>query len=572
MMKMKINLKNIVYSSLVGVFLTSCAGFEPAKVETRVDKPYYKPSENAGLVLGETVLFDFKGSLGEWWKDGKYSMMKVGNSMKVKASGVGANYEPFGIETDQMDFSKAPFLKVKMKVEEGTTDFPVLRIDLKDSKGMQTNASPASVIIDSAGYRIYIYDFFKKFKQTYPDNADVNAREIVGIQAFINPGGKPWTGTFYIDEISSTINPNGSGVLPTDFVLDDFSGAIDLWWPCKPEKVSVSKFSSNKLNVHINDGQWDCFGKIFAEVDITQTPIIKVRARATTATGMNKSNIMARFIDVNENSTDLIDGKNMRDFEIGGSDFKDYYSVFKTETSNDLQSSTGSFDPTRVNRIIVFFNMNQEANFTGDIIVDEISFVKDLPAEVKEIIGNKWGPVPAMEPTWAKGKDAGVMSDFNSITAWTSESTGLNLSQGTSALKINADVKGADWSSFVGNVGGVNLYDNTYIKVKVKSTGNIDPTLRFTFVDDFGAESNGRPQEIKVVSNGQYDEYYLKVFNSCFQITPKLKVVNMQNIQKVRVYVSPDLGNYKGTIEIDEMSYLNVNQVPKDVVSSLKDR
>lgn len=562
---------NIVYSSIAGFFLYSCAGFEPAKLETRVDKPFYKPSDDAGIVLGDTTLFDFKSSLGgTWWNDSKYTLSKVNGAMKVKASGVGTSYEPFGIEMEEMNFSQAPFLKVTMKVEEGTTDFPTIRIDLKDNKGMQTNGSPASAVIDSAGYKIYIFDYFKKFKQTYPGNADVNSAKISGLQVFVNPGStKPWSGTFFIDEIATTSNPDGSGQLPVDYVLDDFSGGVDMWWPCKPEKVSVSKLGSNKLKVHINDGQWDCFGKIFAEVDITNTPIIRIKARAEVLNGMSKTNIMARFIDVNDNATDLIDGKNMRDFAIGGSDFKEYYSVFSKE---DLSSSTGAFDPTRVNRIIIFTNMNQEANFTGDIIVDEVAFVKELPAEVNEILGNKWGSVPSMDPSWAKGKGAGVMADFSSVSNWSTEVGNLTLSQGTSSLKINADVKGTDWASFMGNVGGVNLYANNYVKVKVKSTGNLDPTLRFTFIDETGAESNARPQEIKVLSNGVYNDYYLKLFNSCYQRTPSLKVLNMQNIQKVRVYVNPDLGNYKGAIEIDEISYLNVNDVPKDVVNSLKDR
>ena len=572
MIKMKTEIKQFVYSSLIGIFLSSCAGFEPAKLVTRTDKPYYKPSENAGIVLGDTTLFDFKGAIGDWWSDPKFTISKIGSAMKVKANGVGPAYEAFGIPIDQMDFSKAPFLKITMKVEEGTTSFPTLRIDLVDSKGIQTNASPASAVIDSAGYKIFIYDYFKKFKQTYPDNSDVNPKQIVAIQAFVNPGGKAWSGSFYIDDISTTSNPDGSGALPTNYVLDDFSGAVDLWWPCKPEKVSISKYDSDKLKVHINDGQWDCFGKIFGEVDITETPIIRIRARAVTETGMTKSNIMARFIDVNENPTDLIDGKNMRDFEIGGADFKEYYSIFKTESSNDLQSSAGAFDPTRVNRVIFFVNMNQEANFTGDVIVDEVAFVKELPAEVGEVMNNKWGAVPGMSPEWTKGKSAGILSDFNSISNWSSESNGITLSQGTSSIKLISDVKGSDWASVIGSVDGLNLYDNNYVKIRVKSNGSIDPTLRFTFLDNLGSESNARPQEIKVTSDGKYNEYYIKLFNSCYQRTPSLKVVNMQNVQKVRVYLSPDLGNFKGTIEIDEISYLNVNQVPKEIVSSLKDR
>lgn len=566
---MKKSLAYIIYSTIIGLFMFSCAGFQPVSIDTRSDIATYKPSENGALVLHDTVLFNFKGSVGDWWFASNYTLSKMGNAMKVKVKGAGPSYEPIGVEFDELDFSEAPFLRVKMKLEEGITDYPTLRIDLKDNKGTQTNASPASAIIDSAGYKIYIFDFFKKFKQTYPDNADVDPTKIVGLQAFINPGGKAWNGTFYIDEIGTTPNPDGSGKIPDNYVLDDFSGAIDMWWPCKPEKVSVSKAGSEQMKVHIEDGQWDCFGKIFGEVDITNTPIIKVTAKAVSETGMTKSNIMARFIDANENSTDLIDGKNMRDFTIGGADFQDYYSVFKPE---DLYSSTGAFDPTRVNRIIIFFNMNQEANFTGDVIMDQVTFVKELPASVEEVIGNVWGPVPSMNTEWKKGQGAGVITDFSSISGWKAENKGVSVSQGDGSLKINADVKGSDWSSVLGTIKGSDLYANNYLKVNVKATGTIDPTLRFTFIDDFGLESNARPQEIKIVSNGAYNEYYLKLFNSAYQRTPDSKVVNMQNVQKIRVYVNPGLGSYKGEIEIDEISFMNVNDVSSDVRESLKNR
>lgn len=569
---MKKNLAYIVYSSIIGLFMFSCAGYEPAKLETNSDRAKYKISSVASIPLGDTVLYDFKGSVGEWWSDSKYTISKIGSAMKVKANGVGPSYEPFGVEFDELDFSQAPFLKVKIKIAEGTTDFPALRIDLKDDKGMQTNGAPASAILDSAGYKIYIYDYFKKFKQTYPDNADVNDKKITGIQAFVNPGGKAWKGTFFIDEIATTSNPDGSGKLPENYVLDDFTGAVDLWWPCKPEKVNVSKLGSDKLKIHINDGQWDCFGKIFGEVDISETPIIRVRARAESETGMQKTNIMARFIDINENATDLIDGKNMRDFEIGGADFKEYYSVFRTDISDDLYSGTGDFDPTKVNRIIIFINMNQEANFTGDIIVDEVAFVKELPAEVNEVINNRWGPVPTPEPSWDKGAEAGLITDFSSISGWKSENNAVKVSQGNGSLKLDASVTGNEWASVVGTVKGSNLYANNYVKLKVKANGSIDPTLRFTFIDDKGLESNARPQEARISKDGQYAEYYLKLFNSSYQRTPSLKIVNMQNVQKIRIYINPGLGAYKGTIEIDEMTSMNVNDVPKDIVSSLKGR
>lgn len=566
------NLKNIVYSlGLVGL-MSACAGFEPAKLDTREDVPVYKDNGRGPVEVGESVLFDFRGSVGQWWSDSKFAVSKVGSSMKLKASGVGPSYEAFGTTLDELSYSNHPFLKVKMRVEEGTTDFPTLRIDLVDRNNKQTNGSPASAVVDSAGYKIYYFDYFKKWKQTYPDNADVNSDAISAIQCFINPGGKPWSGTLYIDEISATANPDGSGKLPSAYVLDDFSGATDLWWPCNAEKVSVGKLGANKLKVSIKDGQWDCFGKVFAEVDVTNTPIIRVRARGVSATGATKTNIMARFIDANDNATDLIDGQNMRDFEVGGSGFNDYYSVFKTEETNDLFSSTGDFDPKRVNRIIIFINMNQEANFEGDIIVDQVAFVEELPAKVKDQLVNPWGTPPSPDDSWAVGQSPAVMDDFTSISNWKASSAKLTLSQGDGTLKINANTNPSDWSSITGDIKGSNLFDYYFVKVKAKSKGIDKPTLRFTFIDDAGLETNARPQEITVSNDGKLDAYYIKVLNSRQQLLPKVDKVNMKNIKKVKVTVQPGLKSYSGEIEIDEISFLNVDDVPKEATSALKNR
>jgi hypothetical protein len=367
-----------VFSALAGVFMYSCAGFETVKLDTRQDKPTYKVGADKGVVVGDTVIFDFRGTIDHWWKDPKYTISKVGDQMKIKANGVGPKYEPVGCSFNPLNFSQAQFLKVKIRLEEGTTTFPTIRFDLKDVYEYATNASPPSVVIDSAGYKIYIFDYFKKFKQFYPEVHDVDYTKIGGIQFFVNPGGAPYYGTFYIDEISTTVNPNGSGIVPNEFIVDNFSGAFD-WWSCNSEKVTLAKAGST-MKVHYNDSKSDCFGKIIGEVDVDEFPVIKVRAKATSADGAQfKTNLTCRFIDADENTTDLTDANNLVDFEVGGTEFKDYYCVFKNSTFNNLKSSSGKFNPKKVTKMVVFVNLGKPNGFTGDVIVDEISFVKQVP-------------------------------------------------------------------------------------------------------------------------------------------------------------------------------------------------
>ena len=128
--------------------------------------------------------------------------------------------------------------------------------------------------------------------------------------------------------------------------------------------------------------------------------------------------------------------------EVGGADFAEYYSIFKTKYDDNLYSSQGEFDPTRVNRVIVFINMNREANFTGDVIVDEIAFVEELPRKVAGELGGLWGPKASMDPTWEVGEPYTVIDDCSSKDGWSNSSTNLQLELTDKTLIINSGVKG----------------------------------------------------------------------------------------------------------------------------------
>ena len=76
---------------------------------------------------------------------------------------------------------------------------------------------------------------------------------------------------------------------------------------------------------------------------------------------------MARFIDATQSAARV---------NIWDDQFKEYYTVYKSE---DLKSGSGVFDPTKVNKMIIFVNRGHPNNFIGELIVDEVSFVRDLP-------------------------------------------------------------------------------------------------------------------------------------------------------------------------------------------------
>lgn len=558
---------------LVGLGLIGCVQIEPMTLKTNPDASVYKPSDYQGVVLKEEVIFDFRGGIGDFWSDKKYTLLKQGSAMKVMCKGPGANYEPFGVNMDVTNFSNAPVLRIRMKLDKKTTSLPTLRLDLRDVNGAMTNAAPcAAVIKKSEDWVEYFFDYNHKWKQAWPEAADVDLTKINGMQFFVNPGGKPYTGTILVDEIYAMANKDGSGEVSDDIVIDNFEGGgdVSLWWPCKAEKVSVG-MNESEMKIHIEDGQWDCFGKIFGETDISNTPIIKIRARATSETPVKMTNIMARFIDVNENATDLVDGENMVDLEVGGAGFKNYYSVFRTKTEDNLFSSMGEFDPTKVNRVIIFINMNKESNFTGDILLEEISFVKELPREVLVSRGNSKGPTPTMQPEWPKGGEVDVIDDMKKATDWKAIAPSLNIAQSSDGMLIKAAGAGSDWAGIEKAVTPFNIYDKQFIKISAKADGNFDPELRIDMVDNFGVVSNARPVSNVITKGGDFQDYYYYMKNNFYQRSPEMKIINAMNIQKLIMYVNGGYTNgFTGSVEIDHIKAVSIDDVPQEIVDNLE--
>lgn len=550
-------------------FFAGCIGIEPIELETTTDH-YYKPSDYQGIVLKDEVLFDFREGLDGWWADKKYNMSLQASALKVMVNGAGPKYAPFGVDLPEtMNFSNTPVIRVKIRMPEAKS-MPVIRLDLRDGNGNFTNAAPASNQIKvSDDYVEYFFDVNHKWKQSYPNNADVDNRQIDRLQFFVNPGGEEFYGAIYIDEVYVMANKDGSGIVDQNIVIDDFTngGATDLWWPCKPEKVNVG-ISDKGMKVHFDEGEWDCFGKIFGETDITNNPIIRIKAKAETETPMKMTNVMARFIDVNENSTDLIDGENMSEFEIGGNDYKYYYSAFKTKYENNLYSSQGDFDPTKVNRIIIFFNMNKESKFTGDVFVQEVAFVNELPAAVA-LEKSPWGGSPAIDPSLPKSTSLDN-SNFAKSDSWKATKGNITIAPSADGkgVKFSGKGIGVGFDELSAKIAPFNLDSFIVVRVRAKAKGNVAPVVRLDAVDDTGLQTNGRAQEFTVENGGEFKDYYVNMSTNYYQRMPKYAIVNVKNVSQLKLYINFGMTKgFDGELEISEIEPITLKSAPEEIRS-----
>jgi hypothetical protein len=194
----------INFNTIVAIALSVLAG-------SSVDLDYVTsdPVEVNSVEKTNGVLIDdFTTEIWSWWTggEGKYVLERTDDEMlKVKITdagnpqGQGNGYHCFGRQFDGVDFSKTPVLKLKMKAEGGT---PKVRIDVKDSEGMVTNAKSVTKTVTDK-FVEYYYDFTGKFEQAWPDKQTVDPSEIVELLIFVNPGGPSFTGTLYIDDVSA---------------------------------------------------------------------------------------------------------------------------------------------------------------------------------------------------------------------------------------------------------------------------------------------------------------------------------------------------------------------------------
>lgn len=549
--------KNNYIYILLALLTISCVGVQPIALES-YNEVSYKPGDYSGRELTDTtVLFDFSEGTDGWftWSPKfRYSVSK--KILNIACDGVGPNYPSLNAAFPLSNLTKTPIVRVRMRIE-GEKEAGI-RLDFIDAKGTSANSSALTKMVQpNQDFKYYYYNFDKGWTQTYPENAFVDSKSIESLQLYVNPGMEEWSGKLFIDEIT---------VLPSDgseILIDAFDQAINMWWPCLKENVSVARTVQDELKVSFNNGYWDCFGKIFGEMDVTDFPIIKVVAKAeSTHDDVAFTNISARYIDANDNPADLRDGANKGWLTVNDGQYKTFYSVFKKGDESYMYSTQGSFDEKRVNRIILFINMIEEYHYVGDVFIDSVMFIKELPKDAAMILDDRefWGETPLPLVEWKAGEKTKIMDLTKS---WKSNSTTLSAKSGTE-LVIESNGAGKNYEFVESKIAPANLDQSTLaFKVIAKKTGKGNANLRLDLGDDRGYWTNGRPVEVVINKDG-YEEYFFKFNTNSYQKYPTLETVNSKAIEGIRFYVNPGLENFTGSITIKSLELVSLNAIPAE--------
>ena len=334
-------------------------------------------------------------------------------------------------------------------------------------------------------------------------------------------------------------------------IISNCDRPMQLWWPCKKEKVHLDKSNENVLEIEINDGQWDCFGMVFNTIDASNYRYLRVRAKMESETN-TYTNIMGRIIDIHEKSTDLRDGDNM---QILTNEYKDFYFDFE-----GFSTSNGNFDSTHVNRFIVFINMNKATDFNGKVYVKQVALEKCRPHHKRLNTGCIASYTKSVfdsidNPAHRFGFNESIC-DYNNLLYDTHKkvpkSKGNNqleiinipsnrqfrVSRNKDGYRISAKANELYKRSFSITIDSFNIVNNPYFQLDISA--NQDMVLDIYPEDVEGIIGNGRPIEVKVRKGHSSYSFMLRSEN--FRRIDAMEI-NSNNISKLHVRVNGGLSS-----------------------------
>ena len=310
------------------------------------------------------VIDAFSEPVISWWKTDKMEMEVEKNALKVSVSGAGPKYECIGKKFASVDFRRTPvlFLRAKAVGEK----VPEVRIQLQDANGYNTDAIPIPIFIKNDGeYRDYYLSYAGKFRQAYPEKKKVDAKEIIQLILFVNPGGAPYNGTLYFDEIKAL---SFDSVPPNIFnfkygLVDDFESEEMFWWK-NSDKVNL-EIDNKTLKIVANNasGSADAFGKTIESTDFGGFPVLKFKARAEgdqiPELRIELKDVQGRVTNAEAVTQKISNNGKFSEYSVDFSDkFKQTTPMKATVSSDEI------FE--------VIFSINNEKPFKGMIYLDDI--------------------------------------------------------------------------------------------------------------------------------------------------------------------------------------------------------
>ncbi len=368
-------MKRISYI-LIALFLSACTGFQTVSLTQELPLAHQDSATMNAPTLpvmnfNKGVFLDQYTDISKW--EASHSNMSVGKSgtsLVVELKGVGGEWEQLSRKFQPLDFSEAPYLLVKARVDVNSKDSLKMRIDLIDEDGYATNFVPQERYIRSRGdFKVYKFSYAGNWVQNWPARKDVNAKSISEIKINFSGGGPNYSGKLFIEEIVA-FDGKKKDMNPDNYALFDFSDGASGWWSANSIVVTGEEVESKDVMKVALDGAgpgWEGIGYRFDKaLDFSRTPILKVRMKAD-----QPGKLRIDINDAKEYST------NATPLLIDFPSTTEYVDLFYDYRGKFIQAWPNAqvVDSTQIKSVKFHVNPPENPAFTGVLLIDDLTLL-----------------------------------------------------------------------------------------------------------------------------------------------------------------------------------------------------
>lgn len=335
--------------------------------------PEGKESGMSALRYKGGSIDDFQEDIEDWNSTSEgILLVKNLDTFKVLSTFSGDKYGFFSRKVPPLDFSTATVIKIRAKADGPSS--PLLQLALKDYKGIIAHDPPVgNKILNDGKFRDYYFDFKDKWRQSYPDNQNVDSSLITEVLFFINPGGPEYNGYLFIQEVRAVnVAKNNRSNLK---IIDNFEGRGMEWWT--HENIKIQKLEGNKNSLEItSEGvgpDYENFGREFEKKDMSRLPIVKVRARSIPEEGEKEPDLR---IDLKDGDGKITNASPVVQKIEASSKFKDYYFSFK-DNFYQMWPDSSEVSMKDITGVTCFINAGGDP-YNGKIIIESLDLISEV--------------------------------------------------------------------------------------------------------------------------------------------------------------------------------------------------
>lgn len=318
-----------------------------------------------------------------------------------------------------------------------------------------------------------------------------------------------------------------------------------VWWTGAGDLSLASKGGVYEITANGIGPKYTPFGQTLPGLDMrgddkTGKLAIKITARSQ---GENYPSLALQFDDFQGFQTNA--KRPTKRIHIGD-DFKDYYFMLNDDVWVQSWPSDHAVNACLLSKIMLFINPGGPA-YTGKLFIKEIKIIPQSEAGEEE------------EVKLPKGKDGGLVDDFENskIDKWWAN--GYKLSVVDGKLKIDAENVGPRYEAFGRGFATINGLHANKLRVKARVEGEAAPELRIDLKDPDGYTTNARPATMRILPGppGQFRDYTFRFEDRWLQTYPDMHDVDGERIVEFVCFINGGKAPFTGTVYIEEIEFIN---------------